>query len=309
MPIASQTLFPVRFFARMLLKKLVVLSCAIVLAWPATAGLPSEQPANKAGSLFLYWGYNRAAFSSSDLHFSGPDYNFTLHNVTAADRPSAITNKYVRLQTFTLPQYVYAAGFYLRERLVISAGLDHLKYVVNAKQNSTITGTISQAGSSIYAGTYHNDPIQLTSDFLAFEHTDGLNLINVELATHQPIVPFGRGHFQLFWTGGAGLAALLTKSYTSVLGVGQDNKFHISGYAAIATAGLRLEFNKRYFLIAKGRGGYIRLPDVLLSYPEPQRASHAFGFAEYYMALGGNIPLFRGERKRAGKKSPASKNL
>ena len=31
---------------------------------------------HQKGELFMYWGWNRAAFSSSDIQFSGDNYDF-----------------------------------------------------------------------------------------------------------------------------------------------------------------------------------------------------------------------------------------
>ena len=34
----------------------------------------------RKGAIFLYWGWNRAIYSNSDVHFRGNGYDFTLHN-------------------------------------------------------------------------------------------------------------------------------------------------------------------------------------------------------------------------------------
>ena len=41
---------------------------------------------HQKGELFMYWGWNRAAFSSSDIQFSGDNYDFILEDVIAHDR-------------------------------------------------------------------------------------------------------------------------------------------------------------------------------------------------------------------------------
>ena len=43
---------------------------------------------SRKGSFYFYWGWNRDAYTKSDISFSGNDYNFTLDNVVAKDRQS-----------------------------------------------------------------------------------------------------------------------------------------------------------------------------------------------------------------------------
>jgi hypothetical protein len=46
---------------------------------------------HQKGELFMYWGWNRAAFSSSDIQFSGDNYDFILGDVIAHDRQTPFT--------------------------------------------------------------------------------------------------------------------------------------------------------------------------------------------------------------------------
>jgi len=39
------------------------------------------------GKAYFYWGGNRSKYSKSDIQFEGENYNFTLHNVHAEDKP------------------------------------------------------------------------------------------------------------------------------------------------------------------------------------------------------------------------------
>ncbi len=38
-------------------------------------------PLSKKGQMFVFWGWNRAAFTHSDIHFQGNGYDFTLFEV------------------------------------------------------------------------------------------------------------------------------------------------------------------------------------------------------------------------------------
>ena len=59
-------------------------------------------------------------------------------------------------------------------------GTDHMKYVVVENQTAVISGEIAESISR-FDGTYDNDKILLSPDFLHFEHTDGLNYWNIEV--------------------------------------------------------------------------------------------------------------------------------
>lgn len=45
---------------------------------------------NFKGRLYIYWGWNRAMYTKSEIHFTGNNYDFTLHKVIAKDRQSPI---------------------------------------------------------------------------------------------------------------------------------------------------------------------------------------------------------------------------
>ena len=90
---------------------------------------------------FFYWGYNRATFAKSDIHFSGPDYDFTLFDVVAKDRPTKFNFKtYFSPTSITIPQYDYRFGFFLTRHFAISIGMDHMKYVVTNDQTVAHVG-------------------------------------------------------------------------------------------------------------------------------------------------------------------------
>lgn len=44
--------------------------------------------AHKKGKVFFSWGGNRANFTKSDITFRGDDYNFTINDVKAEDKPT-----------------------------------------------------------------------------------------------------------------------------------------------------------------------------------------------------------------------------
>ena len=118
--------------------------------------------------MFAYWGWNRGHFSASDITFKGEDYNFTLKDVKSIDKPKPFGIYYFKLDELTNPQTNFRIGYFFMENYTISLGVDHMKYVMRNDQAVTINGNINTDGD--FDGTYNNDGIVLTKDFLLFEH-------------------------------------------------------------------------------------------------------------------------------------------
>lgn len=140
----------------------------------------SMQPNYLSHRFFFYWGYNRAFYTHSDIHVSGINYDFTLFDAAAHDRPSPVSLKlYFSPTAFTIPQYNYRIGYYINEHWSISFGQDHMKYVMDPNQTLKVSGYISPAASEKYAGDYLKTISTIPPDFLSYEHTDGLNLFRL----------------------------------------------------------------------------------------------------------------------------------
>jgi len=266
----------------------IFLLCSIISL--NAIGSNGTQP-DKKGSLYVYWGYNRSYYSKTNLHFNGPNYDFTLYDVKGADRPSPFGSVYITPGSMSVPQYDYRFGYFLTNRLAVSGGMDHMKYVVTQDQQTKISGVIDQKASDKYAGSYLNQSIELTADLLTFEHTNGFNFISLDLEYQQPIVRILKGNIAFLLNSGIGGVWMLTKTDVRVMGDGMDNKFHISGYAMAFKIGPRTEFLNHFFIAAELKGGYATLPSVLIKNDDPERGSHNLGFLEYYIVAGVNFRL------------------
>ena len=72
------------------MKKILFLALLLqtLVSYSQTANFNDAGP-NK-GKMFAYWGWNRGHFSTSDITFKGENYNFTLDNVEAKDKPNRL---------------------------------------------------------------------------------------------------------------------------------------------------------------------------------------------------------------------------
>ena len=80
------------------------------------------EPLSKKGQMFVFFGWNRAAFSNSDIRFTGNGYDFQLNNVSAQDRPTKFGIVYINPGWFTVVQYNFRAGYFIKDNYSISLG-------------------------------------------------------------------------------------------------------------------------------------------------------------------------------------------
>jgi hypothetical protein len=207
--------------------------------------------------------------------------------VKAKERPTPFSVKgYFALKNLSIPQYNYRIGYYLTSNLGISVGLDHMKYVVTKLQTVKISGTIGEKASAKYAGVYEQKEMVLNTDFLVFEHTDGLNLLSVDVEKLYPMKAFAKNRFRLNGQIGGGGGIVIPRTDARLFERGANNPFHLAGWGTNVKAGLKLDILKHFFLQTEIRTGFIRLSDILISHPETQRAKQNIIFGQWYM-LGG----------------------
>jgi hypothetical protein len=250
--------------------------------------------AHNKGKFYFYWGGNRDGYTKSDIHFTGANYDFTLQDVVADDKPKGWHVDYVNPGRMTIPQTNFRMGYFVSDHYSISIGVDHMKYVMHQFQVVTINGNINLPNSdpaSSFNGTYNNVSLPMTEDFLTFEHTDGLNYINTEVARIDDLSGFIKlpniDKFQVSLTEGIGAGLLFPKTNTMLLGKERHDEFHVSGYGISAKAGLNFTFFKHYFIQTEMKTGYINMSDIRTSYDPEDRASQHFLFLETIIAFGG----------------------
>ena len=269
------------------------LVCGIVNA-QETKESQFKKPVNK-GKFFVYWGWNWASYTDSDIHFKGENYDFTLSNVKAQDRQTKFSFRdYFNPGRLTIPQTNYRIGYFFKENYTISIGVDHMKYVMVADQDAIINGVINE-GNLTYDGTYNNQTINLAEDFLRFEHTDGLNYVNVELKRFDDVSSwFGLEleNLQINLTEGVGVGLLYPRTNTTLLGKERHDDFHLSGYGMSVGAGLNITFLKHFFLQADLKGGYINMGDIRTTKSTLDSASQSFYFFENTFVFGGKFRIF-----------------
>ncbi len=253
----------------------------------------------RKGLLSMFWGWNRAFYTDSDIHFSGDNYNFTLLNVPGHDKQTQLgIDPYLKLNSITIPQVNYGIGYFLTEKLELTFRVDHMKYVMSNSVNVKMDGYIENSGTQ-YDGVYDNEDFVLAYNFLSFEHTDGLNYINFGLNRHVPIwsaISGENGFWNLDMFGGGAAGILFPKTNTRLMKFDRYDEFHLAGYGLDLHAGARIIYRRHYFIQVEGKSGFINMPDIRTTTSENDRASQYFFFAQGNVTFGAMIALGRAEK-------------
>ncbi|MBS1581841.1 MAG: hypothetical protein JST66_06520 [Bacteroidetes bacterium] len=264
----------------------------LLLAFAGSAAVDLHaQAATHKGLFEVDWGWNRSAYTRCDIRFTGSDHDFTLRDVKATDRPTAVSvDPYLNPLRITIPQTNFTLRYFLSDRYSIALRFDHMKYVLVQDQRVHMDGRITDAQSD-YAGTYVDAPVTLAEPFLTYEHSDGLNYIHGEASRHDRVATLFRSHAALELAEGLGLGILLPRTACRFLGKPLSDDYHLSGYGLSGRVAAVLVLFDRFLLQAEAKGGYIGLPDVRTSADHRDRAEQRFWFAQGNVQIGARFRL------------------
>ena len=258
--------------------------------------IQEKYTAHNKGKFFVMWGGNRESYSKSDVTFKGKDYNFTVDNMTAHDKPKGWHIDYINPVNMTIPQTNLRLGYFISDHYSIAIGVDHMKYVMTQDQTANVTGYVNlpvdQPGSVHNNPNYNNTPVNFTDEtFLTYEHTDGLNYINTEFARHDDISQWFNlpniDKVQINLTEGIAGGVLYPKTNTKLLGKDRHDDFHVSGYGVSAKAGINFTFYKHFYVQGELKGGYIDMHDIKTTVSNEDSASQHFMYFQRIIAVGG----------------------
>lgn len=268
------------------MKKISVLLTFLIGIGFATAqeGNTKPEPLTKKGQMLIFWGWNRAMFSNSDIHFKGQGYDFVLHKVVAHDRPSDFSyHNYFQPDRITIPQTNQRFAYFVKDNVAFVIGVDHMKYVMDQDQTVKFSGKIT---APTYVAMVQNGQIDLSdSEFLTFEHTDGLNYINFGLEKYKNI--YNRDKFDIVWSYGAGLGPMFPKSNVKLFGNERSDRFHVAGFGLDGRTSLNFVFWKHIVARIEAKGGYINMFDIKTTLNnKPDKALQDFAFGQFNFGIG-----------------------
>ena len=260
-----------------------VMALIMTCSFTTQAETPASQLRSE-GNWYGYWGWNRARYADSDIRFHGDDHDFTLYDVKAKDRPTEVTaetivSRYLNPMQLTIPQYNWRVGYFVSDLWSVSLGFDHMKYVMVQDQTVEMTGTIDREGF------VDSDPSRqekvLSDDFLAYEHTDGFNLISLETEGYLPLD--NQARYALL--AGAGAGVMFPKSNVKLMSGQRSDRWHVAGYGMTAKIGVEAVVWRGLFFRFVTKVGRAEMLDVLTS-NQNDKAEQTIDFVEYLMVGG-----------------------
>lgn len=268
---------------------ITIMLLALCWQWAYSQDKVYREHHARKGDFYFYWGWNFSQYTKSDINFSGKNYNFKLENVKANDRPKAFNiDPYFHPRRFTIPQYNFRLGYFLSDRYSLSFGIDHMKYVVQADQQVRISGEIMNSNTD-YDGIYTGEDILIKKGFLEFEHTDGLNYINLEARRIDEL--FCYRYFTLALTEGLGGGLLFPRTNATLLNNERYDQFNVAGYGFGSMLGLQLDIGRHFFIQSELKGGYINLPNIRTTSSAADKASQSFWFGQVNIVFGASWNL------------------
>lgn len=243
------------------------------------------------GSFYLTWGYTRAAYSKSTIHFSDhsgkmrnnntgkpTDYDFTVYNATASDRPDF--ELIPDIVNISVPQFVCHAGYYFNNKqdFGIELNYDHTKYIVNDHQRVRVKGQFN--------GNYVDQDTTLNPEtFLHFEHTDGANFAMVNFLKRWTLYNPNK-ILHIGWVGKAGAGFVYPRTDVTLFGERLNNNWHIAGWIVGLETGVRAEFLKYGVFEFTAKGSYADYRKVLVLGKGNGTARHSFFTAQLSATIG-----------------------
>jgi hypothetical protein len=281
------------------LKKIILYATFLILCFSKNTfaqeqiKVQDKYTAHNKGKFFVSWGGNRDSYTKSDVTFRGKDYQFTLENISAHDKPKGWHVDYINPSKMTIPQTNFRLGYFINDHYSIAIGVDHMKYVMYQDRAVTIKGNYPNPGT--YGELLPNNQVLLTEDFLTYEHTDGLNYINSEFSRHDDVSSWFKigntDKIQINLTEGIGIGVLYPKTNTKLLKKERHDDFHVSGFGTSLKAGLNITLFKHFYIQGELKGGYINMQDIRTTISTEDKAAQDFFFFQRIIAVGGIFKL------------------
>lgn len=248
---------------------------------------------SRKGDFYFHWGYNHSWYGKSDIKFTGPGYDFTLKDVVAHDRQSKLSWDYLNPGLISVPQYNIRFGYFFADNWSVSVAWDHMKYVMDIPQTVAITGVIGENISTpavptgVYAGTYTGQMINVKSDMLTYEHTDGFNYANIEVERYDDIWVAPSRQTSLTLETGLGGGMMVPRSDVRLFEQGRNNHWNVAGYGFSAKAGLKFYITKFLYLQNTTKVGTTNLKTVhTTGRDDLDKASQKIKYVENLWVLG-----------------------
>ncbi|MDI1354564.1 MAG: hypothetical protein PSX36_06585 [bacterium] len=237
---------------------------------------------------YVTWGYTHAVYSKSSIHFENhsnkynpatgryDNYDFTIYDVTARDRPDF--NKIRDVVNVTIPQFVFRIGYSFNSKWGFELNYDHTKYVVDDYQKVRVQGQFND-------NWVNNDTILDPLTFLHFEHTDGANFWMFNMVRRWSLLHPNK-NLNVSWVLKPGAGFVVPRTDCTLFGQRLNNNWKLAGWIVGVETGMRVEFLRNGFFEFVGKASYADYVNCFVLGRGNGVANHHFSTAQLTGTIG-----------------------
>jgi hypothetical protein len=242
---------------------------------------------NGKGTLFGYVGYNRSAFTASNVNFSSTNYDFTVGDMMFSDNEEGVgMGEYFNTSS---PQFNIHLGYFVANKWAITLGMDRLNYFSNANQSVTLDGAFSPDSHSDFSGPYQNEEVVLNRNQLYLQQNGGVSYVRVGLLRVDQLYKSRKAEFAINTVAGVGFGGLFSGLDYTFDNQTVQNTSSLSGFGISGHLGLRFDFFQYVFLQIALSGGLLNQGNIQLTTNSTTTASHKMGYISPEISLGFNV--------------------
>ena len=270
------------------MKKNIVLSLILlsVVFQPALAQRKSKLNTNGQGTLFAQVGYNRSAYSNSNVALNGNNYDLVLNNTIIKDN---LEGKGMgSFLSSSSPQISIKLGYFIKPKWALTLGFDRYNTFFENNQTVGLEGTFAPEGHSNFSGAVNED-ILLTRDQFNIEQSGGINFFSIGVQRNDQHFKSRKAEFAFHTLYGIQVGPLLTQVDYTYDGFTAPGVSSLSGIGAAANIGIRLQFMQYIYLQLELEGGILNQNNIKLSSNGSTTGKQVVGFISPSVHLGFNI--------------------
>lgn len=229
---------------------------------PSLAQRKSKLNTNGQGTLFAQIGYNRSAYTTSDVAFQGNSYNFTLRETALKDNEES--DGMGQFFSSSSPQISIKLGYFIKPKWALTLSFDRYNTFFENHQEVILDGTIAPGSHSDYSGSY-NESINLTRNQFNIAQSRGVNYFALGVQRNDMLYKSRKAEFAFHTVYGVKLGGLFTQLDYTFDDYTTQNISSLSGFGASAELGLRFEFIQHIFLQLGLSGGVLNQSNLKLT--------------------------------------------
>lgn len=274
------------FFYTMKIKILLSIILLTAAFQPVFAQRKSKLNTNGQGTLFAQLGYNRSAYSNSNIVLNGNKYDVTLNNTSIQDNAEGI--EMGSFLSSSSPQFNIKLGYFIKPKWAITIGFDRYNTFFEDNQTVGLDGTFAPGSHADFSGSV-NEEILLTRNQFNIAQSGGINFISVGVQRNDQLYKSRKAEFAFHTLYGIQVGPLLTQVDYTFDDYTSPGVSSLSGFGAAANVGIRFEFAQFIYLQLEIDGGILNQNNIKLTSNGSATGEQVVGFVSPSVHLGFNI--------------------